>query len=173
MCESFPISDMSSLTLFSLKKCSVAVGDLYINELPVAVNEDVLYDALKTLQAIRGKLYVKNNIYLTSLNCFSNVLTLYGASYINNPNLVDTRMPKLASLQGPVVVDGCDRLCPARYTSVGSLGDDSGCTDLIRLAFFNFEGPGADASAVPIAAGVLGNALKYFSNNTVWRRMSM
>jgi hypothetical protein len=164
---------MSSLTLFSSKKCSVAVGDLYINDLPVTVNEDVLYDALKTLQAIRGVLYVKNNIYLTSLSCFSNVSMLYGAQFVNNPNLVDARMPKLTSLQGPVVVDGCDRLCPARYISVGSLRDDSRCTDLVRLAFFNFEGPGADASAVPLAVGVLGNALKYFSNNTVWIRMCM
>jgi hypothetical protein len=155
--------------LFSSHNCTVTVGDLFISNLPVEINEDVLFNALKTLQSIRGVLNVNNNPYLTSLSCMSNISSLYGASYLNNPNLVDARMPKLVDLRGPVTVVGCDRLCPARYTAVGVFvnGSDAGCTNLKRQAFFHFEGPGANAAAVAIAANVMGNALRYFSGNTV------
>ena len=60
LCEEFPILDLASLQLYSTLRCTVVVGDLYIQSLAAS---------------------------------------------------------------------GCDRLCPARYTAVGTVGDDSGCTD--------------------------------------------
>ena len=59
-----------------------------------------------------------------------NLVGATGIVYSNNPVLIDSRLPVLTSLPNGVYVEGCDRLCPARYTAVGVSPDDSGCTSL-------------------------------------------
>jgi hypothetical protein len=81
-------------------------------------------------------LYFHDNIYMPAMSFFSELVEVHGISYQNNPTLVDARMPSLAQLRGDVVVVGCDRLCPARYTVVGASPDDSGCTNpLLQYSF--------------------------------------
>jgi hypothetical protein len=168
LCESFPITDAGSLGLYSGQACNVLVGDVYISNLPTTINEDVLFSSLQSVQEIRGGLYVKDNLYLTSLSCMRNVRRISGGVYyVNNPNLVDTRMPLLGKLGGAVVVDGCDRMCGARYTTAVAVPDDPTCTNLKRLGFFHFNGPRIPANVVALTANVTAIALRSISNGIV------
>jgi hypothetical protein len=136
LCESFPITDLASVHLYKSKGCTIIVGDLYITGLAVTVTTKVLFDNLNILRSIRGVLYFHDNIFIPAMSFFSELVEVHGISYQNNPTLVDARMPSLQSLKGHVVVDGCDRLCPARYTVVGASPDDSGCTNpLLEYSF--------------------------------------
>jgi hypothetical protein len=136
LCESFPISDLSSLQLYGSKGCTIIDGDLYIMGLAVTVTKKLLFDNLKTVRSIRGVLHFHDNHHISAMSFFSELTEVHGISYQSNPILVDGRMPSLAVLRGDVVVEGCDRLCPARYTIVGDSPDDSECTNpLLEYSF--------------------------------------
>ena len=140
LCNAFPITDMSSLELYKTKGCTVISGDLYIMGLASSISKGTLLANLQGITRINGVLYLLNNAFLTSLLFFENVVELYGGVYLNNPNLVDTRLPTLSTLHTAVVVDGCDRLCPARYTSAGAVTDESGCSNLEEDFFYDIQG---------------------------------
>ena len=107
-------------------------GDLYILNLPAIVTKEDLFDNLGTITTILGTLYLINCPVITSLLFLKNIVSLQGAHLINNLNLVDSRIPPLAQLTNPVVVKGCDRLCPQRYlTTTNITADDSGCPSTI------------------------------------------
>ena len=141
LCEAFPILDLASLQLYSTLGCTVVVGDLYIQSLAASVTKKLLLNNLQGVRYINGNLHFKDNQYISAMTFFSNLVGLYGAFYSNNAELVDARMPGLqGSIRNGVSVEGCDRLCPARYTAVGTVGDDSGCTDPLMKYFLNIVG---------------------------------
>jgi hypothetical protein len=140
LCEAFPITDASSLSRYSGKKCTIIVGDLYISTLPREIYRAILAAAIGSVREIRGVLYVTNNAYLTAMTFFSQVVALKGVQYFNNPSLVDARMPSLQRLDVPAVVRGCDRLCPAQYTRVGVSNSSELCTSVIFIYPFFVPG---------------------------------
>ena len=151
LCAAFPITDLTSLQLYQSHQCSVIVGDLYIMDLSMLIIRAVLLAGLSSVHTIRGSLYVENNMYIPSMTFFSNLQSIEGdVYYLNNPVLVDTRLPSLLHLSGNVTVIGCDRLCPARYTQVGYNAKDTGCTSLDVDYYLHVTGSvtAADVSTV-------------------------
>ena len=166
LCEPIPITDINSLTLYKTKGCTVISGDLYIMNLPTSVTKKLLFNNLQSITRIHGVLYLINCPVITSLSFLQNVVELYGGTYINNVNLVDARLPALTSLQSAVEVDGCDRLCPARYTIVGAGPDDSGCSNLQMVFFFNIQGSITIAD-LPLFANVITRTIQSISSGQV------
>ena len=140
LCEAFPITDLASLQLYKTKGCTTVVGDLYIMDLPVTVTKKLLFDNLKSVQYIRGGLYVKDNPFLSALTFLSNLVGVYGVYLSNLPLIVDARMPSLTQFRDGISVDGCDRLCPARYTMIGAGPSDIGCANPTMNYFFRVVG---------------------------------
>ena len=164
LCEPFPITDLASLALYKTRGCTVISGDLYIINLPSSISKSTLVANLQSITRIHGMIYVLNNEFITSLKFFGNVVELYGGYYLNNPNLVDTRLTSLESLASPVVVEGCSRLCLARYTAVvGTDVDDSGCPNLAEEFFFNIQGTVTIAD-LPTFASVISRATMNISS---------
>ena len=173
LCEAFPISDVTSLQLYSTQGCTVVVGDLYILSLPLSIRKKQLLGFVQTIQSIRGSLYVLNNLYLAAMTPFSGLKSIQGdVYYLNNPILVDTRMPSLSFLGGSTIVNGCDRLCPARYTSVGSSSIDASCPNNTITAYLHVNGNVNDQS-LPILCSTVGNAISHILNNQVFDEITM
>jgi hypothetical protein len=170
LCESFPITDLTSLQLYKSKGCTIIDGDLHISGLAVTVTKKVLFDNLKGVRSIRGVLYFHDNIYMSAMTFFSELVEVHGISYRNNPILVDARMPSLAELRGDVVVEGCDRLCPARYTVVGASPDDSGCTNPLMEYSFRVVGD-AQREDLEVLANLTARVGQHVTDNEV--RLSM
>ena len=74
LCEAFPITDLTSLQLYSSKGCTIVVGDLYILNLPITITRTMLFNNLKNILYIRGGLYFKDNLYLTAMTFMSNLV---------------------------------------------------------------------------------------------------
>ena len=165
LCEAFPITDISSAQLYASKKCTIIVGDLYMQNMPTSVTKKLLFDTLQTVQFIKGKLYFIGNRYISAMTFFSNLIGLYGAHYSNNADLVDARMPSLQQLKGSVTVEGCDRLCPARYTAVG-LSDDAVCPNPIMEYYFGIQGD-ATVDSLPLVSSILQRVIVAKTNNGV------
>ena len=166
LCEAFPITDLTSLQLFKNKGCTLIVGDLYIMNLPVTVTKKLLLDNLQGVQYIRGTLHMKDNLYVSALTFFSNLVGIYGAKFSNMPILVDARMPSLTQIRDVVTVDGCDRLCPARYTSVEVIQDDSGCTNPEMFYFLRVVG-GFQSSDLLLLSDVMARVVTSKTNGLV------
>ena len=134
ICAAFPIQDAAGLAFYQQSQCNILSGDLYITYLPASVTRRTLLNALSTIKEIRGRVYIKNNAFLSSTLFLSSLTSAYGFLYFNNPSLVDTRIAYLISVKYPVSVTACVRLCPARYTRVQTPGapviDDSYCPQL-------------------------------------------
>jgi len=156
LCESFPITDVNSLALYSAQGCTIIVGDLYIMGLSSSISQKPLFANLQGIQYIRGALHFQNNEYLSSVAFFKNLIGLHGAVYLNNPVLVDTRMPSLQQMTGNVSVIGCDRLCPARYTAagVGLNSSDVGCTNVLLDYFMNIQGS-VTVAMLPLVSDIM------------------
>ena len=163
LCEAFPITDLSSLQLYKSKGCTIIVGDLYITGLESTIIKKVLYDNLQRVEYIRGDLYFKDNLYISAMTSFSNLKGVYGIHYINNPILVDTRMPALVSMTGNVTVIGCDRLCPARYTFVGKRADDASCSESLLNMYCHIDGD-IQVSELELVASVLRRTVSSLTN---------
>jgi hypothetical protein len=172
LCESFPINDLASAQLYGSKGCTIIDGDLYITGLAVTVTKKVLFDNLKTVRSIRGVLYFHDNHYMSAMTFFSGLVEVHGISYQNNPTLVDARMPSLHDLKGEVVVDGCDRLCPARYTVVGASPDDSGCTNPLLEYSFHVVGD-AQRHDLDVLGDLMVRVAQHVTDNEVcfWLRL--
>ena len=167
LCESFPITDGSSAALYAIKGCTVIVGDLYIINLGPTITRTALLGYLKNVKEIRGYLHFKDNADLSAMTFLSNLVRLYGAVYSNNPALIDTRMFSLSSLPYGVTVVGCDRLCPARYTTTaGTVTDDSQCTNPQLEYFLNIAGS-AVASDLELLNAVMQRVVRNVTNGVV------
>ena len=108
--------------------------------LPASLTRKVLSGYVATIQQIRGTLHVRNNMYRTGMNFFTNLQSVDGIAYFNNPLLTDTRLSNLKNINGNVTVAGCPRLCTQRYTMVGAGPDDSNCTNTDLNHFFQVLG---------------------------------
>jgi hypothetical protein len=157
---------MSSLQLYGIKNCTVVVGDLYISNLDSSLVRATLFSNLQGIRTIRGSLYFDNNPYLIAMTFFSNLVSVTSIRYLNNPGLVDARLPSLMSLPGGVSVTGCDRLCPARYTAVGAWPDDSGCPVVVLHYSLHVDGP-VRVSDLATIAGVMDHTLRNVTQNQV------
>ena len=166
LCDAFPISDLSSLELYKTQGCTVVSGDLYIMGLPSSISKGTLLANLQAITAINGVLHFQDNLFLTSLLFFKNLVSLEGGYYNNNPQLVDARLPSLQTLSGDVEVYGSPRLCPARQTKVGYGGDDSGCTNLDEVFFYDVQGSITIAD-LPLFANVITRVMSSISNGQV------
>ena len=144
--------DLPSLQLYKSKGCTIVVGDLYISSLPVSIYRTVLHDNLQTVRIIRGDIYIVDNEYLTALTFFSNLNSVNGVHLLNNPVLVDARLPALTSYGGVLTVEGCDRLCPARYPMLGVAPDDSSCSNPALRYFFNVRGSSSASDLSSLAS---------------------
>ena len=131
LCGAFPIRDVVSLSLYTRQRCNVISGDLYILEMPADVTKTRLLAALDSVQAIQGRLYIMHNPFLTAMLFFSSLHRVDGITFIDNPLLVDGRISSLENPNIPVDVEGCPRLCPARYSSKAHTdGSDDQCADV-------------------------------------------
>jgi hypothetical protein len=130
LCEAFPIRDLVSLSLYKEQGCDIVAGDLYITELPIDASKTVLTNALRAVRVIQGHLYIMHNVHLTAVLFFSQLESVDGVTFVDNPTLVDARIDSLLSNDFTTVVEGCQRLGPARYTTrASSTYDQSECTD--------------------------------------------
>ena len=109
---------------------------------------------------------MNNNPYLTAMTFMSNLQSVYGVHYENNPALVDARFPSLIQMTSNVTVDGCDRLCPARYTIVGTGPSDVGCASRRMEYYFRVLGD-AKQSDLPVLAGVFAKLVLSLAQNAV------
>ena len=135
--------------------------------LPVTVTKKILFDNLQGIQYIRGTLHMKDNLYISALTFFSNLIGINGATFVNMPILVDARMPSLTQLRDAVTVEGCDRLCPARYTSVGVSLDDSGCTNPEMFYFLRVVG-NFHSSDLLLLSSVMARVVSGKTDGLVW-----
>jgi hypothetical protein len=103
------------------------VGDLHISDLPAQLSRLTLSGYLNSLLEIRGSLLIKDLQYAGLVSYFNNLRAVWNIGIFNAPNVLDARIPTLQSINGEVTVEGCDRLCPARYPRVGIAPDDSEC----------------------------------------------
>jgi hypothetical protein len=166
LCDAFPISDLASLQLYKSKRCSIIVGDLFIQNLPFDVTRTLLLDALKTVRVIRGKLYFSDNVFIVSMLFFENLKQVSGIVYMNNPALVDARMPLLESMPEGTEVEGCHRLCPARYTTVGASPDDDDCAVMVMKFTLRLTGD-VDAQWFPLLEAIFVRVVANVTNNAV------
>ena len=167
LCEAFPISDLTSLQLYSSYGCTIVVGDLYIISLPLSIRKKQVFQYLQTIREIRGSFYMVNNLYMSAMTFFSGLTTITGdVFYLNNPIMIDTRMPSLTYFGGVLTVSGCDRLCPARYTVVGESPSDTGCPNNTVNTYLHVDG-NVNSVTLPSLCNVVGNAVSYILNNHV------
>ena len=115
---------------------------------------------------------MKDNVYITAMTFMSNLLGLYGAYYENNPALVDARLPSLIELRDGVTVDGCDRLCPARYTVLGASPSDAGCPTR-RMEYYFWVTGAARVSDLPLLAEPFRRLVTNLTNNVVCSSLTM
>ena len=166
LCEAFPITDLNSLNLYKTQGCTIIVGDLYITNLPSSVSQVPLLNVFQNIPTIRGTLYYQNNLYGNALTFLKNLKQVNSVALLNNPNLLDARLLSLQSLSGSVSVAGCDRLCPARYPTIGFNPSDGGCTNKQFQYFFGINGVicGQDFSTF---SGVVARAVSNVTKNAV------
>jgi hypothetical protein len=162
LCEAFPIRDLVSLSLYKKQGCNIVAGDLYIIDLPTDVSKAALYDGLKTVRVIQGYLRVMRNINLPAMSFFSHLERVEGITYVGNPILIDTHLHGLESYTIPIVVEGCPRLCPARYTDKTKSGEDeSECANPKIRFFLHVAGDAAENEL-----DMLGDVLVRVMHNT-------
>ena len=135
--------------------------------IPASISELALFEHLKAVTTIRGRLFFNDNLHLSAMTFLSNVVSMNGAVYSNNPQLVDARLLSLQHLNGNVTVEGCDRLCPARYTAMGMADDDAGCVNPELRYFLRVEG-----SAMKSEIGVVGAIMQSVLRNVTGGKVS-
>jgi hypothetical protein len=169
LCEAFPIRDLVSLSLYKEQGCNIISGDLYIIELSIDVLKDVLFDNLKTVRVIQGHLYVLHNAHLTAMTFFNDLDRVDGITYIDNPVLLNAHMHGLDKFNVPIVVEGCPRLCPERYTDKTESGEDeSECANPVIRLFLRVEG-GATREQLSVLGDLMTRIVRTTTQEEVWR----
>ena len=168
LCEAFPIRDLVSLSLYKKQGCNIISGDLFIIELPANVAKVTLFDHLKTVRVIQGHLYIMHNDFLTAMTFLSNLERVDGITYLDNSLLVDAHLHGLESYTIPFVVEGCPRLCPARYTDKTYSGmDESECADTGAKFFLHVVG-NASVEAIDLLGAVMARVVRNTTQGEVW-----
>ena len=160
LCEPFPIHDLVSLSIYKSKGCNTVAGDLYISSLPSDVSRAALLDGLKTVRVIQGHLFVMHNQFLPAMTFLVNLQRVDGIRYINNPILVDAHLYGLENTSIPTHVEGCPRLCPARYTDKTNSGlDESACANP-RIRFYLVVTGNATKPALDMLGDVMARVMR-------------
>jgi hypothetical protein len=89
-----------------------------------------LDEHLGHIEEIRGSLILRDNAFLSAVNFFARLRSVESIEIINMPNLLEARLPSLRHIGTGAHVEGCPRLCPARYPSTAFRTDYSGCPAL-------------------------------------------
>ncbi len=139
--------DITALSVYLNRGCNILVGDLHISGIRTSDVRGLIEEALRTVTTIRGSLVISDIDDTAQITMFRGLQRLDGISLMNLPSVVDARMPSLLSIDGPVEVIGCHRLCPARYPSTGS-ASDLNCPGRRLEFYFHISGPGAIDSAL-------------------------
>jgi hypothetical protein len=165
LCEAFPIRDLVSLSLYKEQGCSIVAGDLYIMSLPTDVSESALLESLGGLRVIQGHMYIMHNEHLPSVTFLKHLERVDGITYVGNPILIDAHLHGLESYTIPIVVEGCPRLCPARYTDKTESGEDESACPNTKIRFYlHVAGDAAEDEL-----DVLGDVLVRVMHNTTDR----
>ena len=125
-----------SLSLYKEQGCNIVAGDLYIIDLATDVSESALLAALGELYIIQGHMYIMHNEHLPSVTFLKHLESVDGITYVGNPILIDAHLHGLESYTIPIVVEGCPRLCPARYTDKTDSGEDESACPNPKIRFF-------------------------------------
>lgn len=171
ICEGFPITDLQSLQIYGSRKCAVILGDLLIDNLPSTITLSDLEENLHRITDLHGVLRIKNNRFIPDLSFMKNLHHIYGGSLLNNPVLVDARIPTFMELTYSIEVEGCDRLCPSRWLSLDHTFNeelDASCANAIATFVLHVDGIGAGSFTAPtILQTVLQNLLRNYTKGEV------
>jgi hypothetical protein len=115
---------------------------VYVASLPADVTESILASCLRDVREIRGSLFIQDNPYLVSSSIFVNLQSVESVSLLNNPALVDARMPSILNVTGDIVVTGCHRLCPERHPfgHLPANSTSSPCVTISAEVFLGLQG---------------------------------
>lgn len=99
-----------------------------------------MWDAFSTVTAIRGDLIIEDSAAITTLLPFIRLERVNHIKLLNNPQLIDARLPSLLSSR-TVDVRGSPFLCPARSprTKDQPQGDHTLCNKLELFQLFSIE----------------------------------
>jgi hypothetical protein len=149
-----------SLSLYKEQGCNIVAGDLYIMSLPTDVSESALLEALGELYVIQGHLYIMHNEHLPSVSFLKHLEQVDGITYVGNPILIDAHLHGLLSYTIPIAVEGCPRLCPARYTDKTNLGEDESECPNTRIRFFLHVAGDAAEEELNVLGDVLARVMR-------------
>ena len=135
MCPPGVVSDVTSAQRYA--SCNIVVGSLFFSQLPLSLDEDVLFAYFGSIAHVYGNIHVNDNPFLTSLSFLRGAVSVAGVFLSNNPNLVDSRLPLLKSIDS-AIVSGCIHLCSTRYPSVLPVASGPGCADLMLVMYFRY-----------------------------------
>jgi hypothetical protein len=145
------------------------IGDIYIRDLPFDVTEDVLYDHLRTLTRLDGTLSVINNAFLTSLAFFRHLVQVKSIVIVDNPQLVDARLPSLVDEPSMLNIDRNSRLCPLRWPSIPvdplSPDEDDSCAHLKLVYLLALSGAFSETMSLTPLAGAFTTAIQSISSD--------
>jgi hypothetical protein len=162
-----------SLSLYTDQGCNIISGDLYIIDLPLEVTDAGLHQALRSVRSIQGHLYVMNNEYITSMSFFEKLERVNGITYLDNPNLIDAHLNSLVDLNTLTRVEGCERLCPARYTGQRDSGADESTCANPRMRFYLVVTGTATRGELSIIGDMVSRALNNLTAGWVWMLYSI
>ena len=81
---------------------------------------------------------------------------------------MDAHLPLLESHDIPIAVEGCPRLCPARYTDKTYSGlDESECADTGVKFFLNVVG-NASVEAIDLLGAMMARVVRNTTQGEVW-----
>eukprot|EP00050_Salpingoeca_kvevrii_P017053 m.61267 g.61267 ORF g.61267 m.61267 type:complete len:2175 (+) comp7330_c0_seq1:95-6619(+) len=135
-CQAQPIQQLVDLEYYTQSNCKTIAGSLIIRELPASMNPHVLTQALRNVTQIIGKLIVRENRWLCSLDFLPSLESVDSIEVVGNTNLVDARLLSLRQTAS-VFVEGNPHLCPDFHPSLTpfkSYPENCGRVD-VTLAF--------------------------------------
>jgi hypothetical protein len=162
VCPAAVITNELQLNQFIGKGCTHIDGSLVLNAMPHSVTESLLLQAFRTVTVIRGGLYISNNLYLPSLDCFASLVSSSVVYIASNSGLVDARLPALGS-SVEVIVNANRRLCSDNYPRGAG-----GCTAIDTSTVFKIRGVGLDLSSPAEQDRVLTAVLSLLSVGVQW-----
>jgi hypothetical protein len=137
LCEPFPVTDLESARFYSSQRCTTILGDLHLYSLPTTLTYAVLLLHLGLIEEIRGALIFRHNEYLPRITFLKKLHHVEGIEIVDMPVLADAQIPSLKYIGRGTHIEGCFRLCPARYPSLQYTSDDTDCPSFL-YEFYSF-----------------------------------
>jgi hypothetical protein len=165
LCESSPITDAASAQQYQTKECNIIVGDLYIQNIPPDLTRNMIAEYLKGIKVIRGRLHIINTLD-SQVNYFDNLHTVDSIHILNGPRVLDARFPSVTTFRSNATVDGCERLCPARYPK--PVNTDEQLCPLRQIEFYLYvAGNGVPNLNLTMLSKLMERVIKNVTNNQV------